>query len=91
LSKQRVRNVFITLEKLTISAAKAAAKMNILPAALGAPDAQGGAEYRSMFLSFEIEKLKVKLIIIYINLNNDSENHCCSCLRPSLLIIGPRS
>jgi hypothetical protein len=49
--------VFITLEKLTISAAKAAAKMNILPAALGAPDAQGGAEYRSMFLSFEVEKL----------------------------------
>jgi hypothetical protein len=57
LSKQRVRNVFITLEKLTTSAARAVAQMNTLPAALGAPDAQGGAEYRSMFLSFEVEKL----------------------------------
>ena len=49
--------MFITLEKLTTSAARAVAQMNTLPAALGAPDAQGGAEYRSMFLSFEVEKL----------------------------------
>ena len=49
--------MFITLEKSTTSAARAAVQMNTLPAALGAPDAQGDAEYRSMFLSFEVEML----------------------------------